>query len=46
VDHLQGALFNLELFGPGCAAIVISSLSVLISFLPQWADSGAQKGVI
>ena len=46
VDHLQGALFNLELFGPGYAAIVISSLFVLISFLPQWADSGAQKGVI
>jgi hypothetical protein len=46
VDHLQGALFNLELFGPGCAAIVISSLFVLISFLHQWAHSGAQKGVI
>src|ERR1700676_4390553 len=46
VDHLQGALFNLELFGPGCAAIVISSLFVLISFFVQAAHSGAQKGVI
>jgi hypothetical protein len=46
VDHLQGALFNLEHFGPGCAAIVISSVLVLISFIHQWADSGAQKGVI
>ena len=27
VDHLQGALFNLELFGPGCAAIVIRACS-------------------
>jgi hypothetical protein len=46
VGHFQGALFNLELFGPGCAAIVISSLFMLISFLHQWADSGTQKGVI
>jgi hypothetical protein len=46
IDHLQGTLFNLELFGPGCAPIVISSLFALISFLHQWANSGAQKGVI
>ena len=46
VDHLQGALFNLELFGPGSDEIVISSLFVLISFLHQWANSGAEKGVI
>jgi hypothetical protein len=46
VDHLQGALLNLELFGPGCAAIVISGLFLLISLFHQVAQSGAQKGVI
>jgi hypothetical protein len=46
VDHFQGALFNLELFGPGCAAMIMSSLIVLISSLHQWADCGAEKGVI
>ena len=46
VDHFQGALFNLELFGPSCAAIIMSSFFMLISSLHQWADCGAEKGVI
>jgi len=46
VDHIQGALYNLELFGPSCAAIILSSLFMLISSLQQWADCGAEKGVI
>jgi hypothetical protein len=46
VDHFQGALFNLELFGPSCAAVIVSSFFMLISSLHQWADCGAEKGVI
>jgi hypothetical protein len=46
VDHFQGTLFNLELFGPGCAAIIMSGLFMLISSLHQWVDCGAEKGVI
>jgi len=45
-DHFQRALFNLDLFGPGCGAIVISSVFLLISFLHQGAHSRAEKGVI
>lgn len=46
VDHLQGALLNLELFGPGIGAIVISGLFLLISLFHQVAQCGAEKGVI
>jgi hypothetical protein len=45
-DHFQRALFNLDLFGPGCGAIAISSVFLLISFFHQGAHSGAEKGVI
>ena len=46
VDHLQGALLNLELFGPGIGAVVISGLFLLISLFHQVAQCGAEKGVI
>jgi hypothetical protein len=45
-DHFQRALFNLDLFGPGCGAIAMSSVFLLISFFHQGAHSGAEKGVI
>jgi len=45
-DHFQRALFNLDLFGPGCGAIAISSVFLLISFFHQGAHSRAEKGVI
>jgi len=45
-DHFQRALFNLDLFGPGCGAIAISSMFLLISFFHRGAHSGAEKGVI
>jgi hypothetical protein len=45
-DHFQRALFNLDLFGPGCGAIAISSVFLSISFFHQGAHSGAEKGVI
>ncbi len=45
-DHFQRALFNLDLFGPGCGAIAISSVFLLISFFHRGAHSGAEKGVI
>jgi hypothetical protein len=44
-DHFQRALFNLDLFGPGCGAIAMSSVFLLISFFHQGAHSGAEKGV-
>ena len=46
VDHFQRALFNLELFGPGIGAIIISGAVLLISLLQHAAHSGANKGVI
>jgi len=46
VDHLQGALLNLELFGPGIGAVVISGFFLLISLFHQVAQCGAEKGVI
>jgi hypothetical protein len=46
VDHLQGALLNLELFGRGVGAVVISGLFLLISLFHQVAQCGAEKGVI
>jgi hypothetical protein len=46
VDHFQRALFNLELFGPGIGAIIISGALLLISLLQHAAHSGANKGVI
>jgi len=45
-DHFQRALFNLDLFGPGCGAIAISSVFLLISFFHRRAHSRAEKGVI
>jgi hypothetical protein len=46
VDHFQRELLNLELFGPGCGAIVISCLFLLISLSHQGGHSGVEKGVI
>ena len=46
VDHIQGALLNLELFGPGIGAAVISGLFLLISLFHQVGQCGAEKGAI
>jgi len=45
-DHFQSALFNLDLFGPGCGAIAISSVFLLISLFHRGAHSRAENGVI
>jgi hypothetical protein len=44
-DHVQRALINLELFGPGIGAIVISGALLLISVFQQTAHCGTNKGV-
>ena len=46
VDHFQRALFNLELFGPGISAIIISGALLLISLFQQACHYGTNKGVI
>jgi len=44
-DHVQRALINLELFGPGIGAIVISGALLVISVFQQTVHCGTNKGV-
>jgi len=42
-DHFQRALINLELFGPGIGAIVISGALFLISVFQQTGHCGTTR---
>jgi len=46
VDHFQRALINLELFGPGIGAIIISGALLLISLFQPAEHCGTNRGVI
>jgi len=44
VDHFQRALINLEIFGPGIGAIIISAALLLISLFQQAGHCGTTRG--